>query len=67
MMMNKQYCKVGAITPIATGKQSITFLEYEYQNLMNMASDFKNTDAKLGAFFEQQAIKFKEVLERLMH
>lgn len=62
--MKDQYCKVGAITPITNGSQSIHLLEYQYQNFMDKASGIN--DAKLIAFFELKAQKAKKMLENLV-
>ncbi|PCJ98445.1 MAG: hypothetical protein COA50_02775 [Flavobacteriaceae bacterium] len=64
--MEKQYCKVGAVTPITSGTQSITLLEYQYQVFLEKSSQFKYVDTKLGDFFEQKAAKIKKTLEKLM-
>ena len=64
--MNKQYCKVGSITPIATNNNAITLLEYQYQNFLNKASTKKYTDSNLVAFFELKALKIQKHLESLI-
>ncbi|WP_291869441.1 hypothetical protein [Maribacter sp.] len=64
--MEKQYCKVGATSPLDSGSQSISLLEYQYQNFMEKASNIKYSDSKLGAFFELKAKKIKKDLESLM-
>ncbi len=66
MTMNNQYCKVGAITPITSGRHAVALLEYQYQNFMQKASDLTYTDAKLREFFEQKAIKIQKTLESLV-
>ncbi|WP_366139579.1 hypothetical protein [uncultured Maribacter sp.] len=65
--MEKQYCKVGSTTPLGNGNQSISLLEYQYQNFMEKASNIKYSDSKLGEFFELKAKKIKKDLENLMH
>jgi hypothetical protein len=62
--MENQYCKVGAVTPIASNRQAIHLLEYQYQNFVEKASNIN--DAKLMEFFELKAEKIKKVLENLM-
>ncbi|MDO6821187.1 MULTISPECIES: hypothetical protein [Zobellia] len=64
--MENQYCKVGTVTPIASNRNAISLLEYQYQTFLNKASDMKYTDAKLVEFFEQKAEKIQRVLENMM-
>jgi len=64
--MEKQYCKVGTITPITRERHTVALLEYQYQNFMEKASDIKYTDAKLREFFEQKALKLKKIMEDLV-
>ena len=64
--MENQYCKVGAVTPIAANRNAIHLLEYQYQNFLDKASNLEYTDAKLIEFFEQKAQKIKKMLENLM-
>jgi len=62
--MEKQYCKVGAVTPMSSGRQAVHLLEYQYQNFMDRASSIN--DAKLVEYFEGKAQKIKKVLENLV-
>ncbi len=62
--MENQYCKVGAVTPIAADRNMIHLLEYQYQNFLEKASNIN--DAKLVEFFEIKATKIKRVLENLV-
>lgn len=64
--MEKQYCKVGQVTPIAANRNTITLLEYQYQNFLNKASNLEYTDAKLVEFFEHKAQKIQKMLENMM-
>jgi len=64
--MEKQYCKVGSTTPLGNGSQTISMLEYQYQNFVEKASSLKTTDTKLGDFFNLKAQKIKKDLEKLM-
>ena len=64
--MEKQYCKVGAITPITGESYGVSVLEYQYRNFMDKASSTKSVDRKLADFFESKAIKVKKMLENLM-
>ncbi|MFH6602064.1 hypothetical protein ACEZ3G_01135 [Maribacter algicola] len=64
--MEKQYCKVGTVTPIAANRNSIHLLEYQYQSFLEKASNMEYTDTKLVEFFEQKAQKIKKVLEKMM-
>jgi hypothetical protein len=62
--MENQYCKVGAVTPMTSGRQTIHHLEYQYQNFMDKASNI--SDAKLVEFFESKAQKVQRILENLV-
>ena len=62
--MENQYCKVGAVTPLTSNRQTINFLEYQYQNFMHKASNIN--DAKLVEFFESKAQKVQKILENLV-
>ena len=64
--MENQYCKVGAVTPIAADRNAIHLLEYQYQNFLDKASNIEYTDAKLIEFFELKAQKLKKALENMM-
>ena len=64
--MKRQYCKVGAVTPITQGQQAVAVLEFRYQNFLEKAADLTYTDTKLAEFFEQKAQKIKKVLENLV-
>ncbi len=64
--MNKQYCKVGSTTPLGSGSKTINFLEYQYQNFIEKASNLNNTDTRLGEFFNSKAQKIKKDLEKLI-
>jgi hypothetical protein len=63
--MEKQYCKVGSVTPIAANADIITLLEYQYQNFLDKASNIQ-TNSQLGEFFELKAQKIKKILENLV-
>ncbi len=62
--MEKQYCKVGTVTPITSGRQTLAMIEYQYQTFLEKAK-LEYTDAKLVEFFELKAQKLKKVLESL--
>lgn len=64
--MEKQYCKVGSVTPIEANRNVISLLEYQYQNFLEKASSLEYTDAKLVEFFEQKAQKIKKILENML-
>ena len=64
--MEKQYCRVGSVTPISTGRQAITLLEHQYQSFMEKASNIKYRNTNLGEFFEQKAQKIQKMLEELV-
>lgn len=61
--MEKQYCKVGATTPITSGNRAISVLEYQYRVFSEKALQ---ADHKLKEFFELKAIKIKRTLENLV-
>jgi len=63
--MEKQYCRVGTVTPLTPGRKTIIFLEYQYQDFMEKASK-EYADSRLSEFFEHKALKIKRVLENLM-
>tara|TARA_R110000744_G_scaffold52576_3_gene112581 strand:+ start:383 stop:574 length:192 start_codon:yes stop_codon:yes gene_type:complete len=63
--MEKQYCKVGTVKPIAANADIITLLEYQYQNFIDKASS-RQSNNQLGEFFEQKAQKIKKTLENLV-
>lgn len=64
--MKNQYCKVGTVTPIPSGSNAITLLEYQYQSFMEKATNMQYSNTKLGEFFELKAIKIKKTLEGLV-
>lgn len=64
--MENQYCKVGSTTPIIKSSDAISFLEYQYALFMEKALQIKNSDAKLGEFFEMKASKINKMLEGLL-
>ena len=66
VIMEKQYCKVGSVTPMTTGRQAIALLEYQYQCFMDKASNIKYSNTKLGEFFELKAQKIQKMLEELV-
>jgi hypothetical protein len=63
--MEKQYCKVGTVKPIAANADIITLLEYQYQNFIDKASNMQSNN-HLVEFFEQKARKIKKTLENLV-
>jgi hypothetical protein len=64
--MDNQYCRVGSVTPITSGRQAVALLEFQYQNFMEKASNMEYADAKLREFFEQKALKIRKILENLV-
>jgi len=64
--MEKQYCRVGSVTPMSTGRQAITLLEYQYQSFMEKASNIKYQNTNLGEYFERKAQKIQKMLEELV-
>ena len=64
-IMEKQYCKVGSVKPIAANADIITLLEYQYQNFLDKASN-RQSNNQLEEFFEKKAQKIKRILENLV-
>ncbi len=64
--MEKQYCKVGTVTPITAMGDAITLLEYQYQNFLDKATNIQYSNTKLGEFFENKALKIQRALEQLV-
>ncbi|MFS4416695.1 hypothetical protein [Maribacter sp. 2307ULW6-5] len=62
--MEKQYCRVGSVTPLAATTDAVHLLEHQYQLFLEKASMMKNT--QLGEFFENKAQKIKKALENLV-
>lgn len=62
--MEKQYCKVGAVTPIITGRQSLLALELRYRNFVEKAARVA-ADTRLGEFFKRKAQQLKKILDGL--
>ncbi|WP_299796448.1 hypothetical protein [uncultured Maribacter sp.] len=63
--MNKQYCKVGSVTPMEANNDIISLLEYQYQTFLEKASNIQS-NTQLGEFFESKAKKIKRTLEDLV-
>ncbi|TAI49467.1 hypothetical protein [Flagellimonas allohymeniacidonis] len=63
--MNNQYCKVGTVTPITSGNQAISILEFRYRNFIEKASDATYVNTNLGEFFSRKAQGIKKILENL--
>lgn len=64
--MNKQFCKVGAIHPLAEGRQGIALLENQYQYFLDRAAEVKATNAQFGDFLERKAQKIERLLDSLL-
>ena len=64
--MENQYCRVGSVTPITSGRQAVALLEFQYQNFLEKASDVEYADARLREFFEHKALKIQKLLETLV-
>lgn len=63
--MKNQYCRVGAVTPITSGNQAVSILEFRYQNFIQKAADATYIDTNLAEFFKRKAQEIKRVLEKL--
>lgn len=64
--MEKQYCRVGAVTPILSGSHSVAILQYRYENFLSKAMDANYMGTQLGEFFERKAENIKKILENLV-
>ncbi|GMN10751.1 hypothetical protein MTsPCn9_30840 [Croceitalea sp. MTPC9] len=64
--MEKQYCRVGAVTPITGESNAVAILQYRYENFLSKAMDANYIDTKLGEFFERKAQSIKRILEDLV-
>ncbi|WP_421721943.1 hypothetical protein [Alloalcanivorax xenomutans] len=53
------------MTPITSGNQAITVLEFRYQKFIEMAADAAYINTNLGEFFKRKAQSIKKVLEQL--
>ncbi len=62
--MEKQFCKVGSVTPIEGTGNPIQILQWQYKNFLKKSKNGQ-VDAKLLEFFEQKAEKVKKALEAL--
>lgn len=63
--MKNQYCRVGAVTPITSGAQAVSVLEFRYQQFIEMAADAAYINTNLGEFFKRKAQSIQKVLENL--
>lgn len=64
--MEKQYCKVGSVTAIAPDADTISMLEYQYQNFLEKASNMQYANTQLSEFFEGKAKKIQKLLAQLV-
>ena len=64
--MEKQNCRVGAVTPITSGAQAVAVLEFRYQNFIEKAADTTYIGTALGEFFEKKAQNIQKILESLV-
>ena len=39
--MEKQYCKVGTITPVNSGRQAVAMLEYQYEKFLEKSVEHR--------------------------
>lgn len=63
--MEKQYCKVGAVTPITGGKQALSILRLRYENFVEKAARMATINSRLGEFFDRKAQQLKGVLDNV--
>lgn len=64
--MEKQYCKVGTVTTIGADEDTISRLEYQYQNFLEKASNMQCSNTQLSEFFELKAKKIQKLLAQLV-
>ena len=63
--MQKQYCRVGSVTPVTGSNQSVTTLEFRYQHFLKKAADATYRNTNLGEFFSRKAEELKKILESI--
>lgn len=61
--MEKQYCKVGAVTPITRGEQALSILRLRYESFVEKAARMSTINSRLGEFFNRKAQQLKGVLD----
>lgn len=66
LAMEKQYCKVGSVTPLTANPDIITVLEYQYQTFSEKAANSQYTNHKMRDFFEQRAQKLQKTIATLL-
>ena len=64
--MEKQYCRVGAVTSITDENHSVATLQYRYEKFLSKAMDANYMGTTLGEFFERKAKNIKKTLEVLV-
>ncbi|MEX0274720.1 MAG: hypothetical protein AB3N16_10105 [Flavobacteriaceae bacterium] len=63
--MEKQYCKVGTVTPIEGNGHTLQILQWQYTHFLSKANG-NNVDSRLLEFFESKAQKVKKAMEELV-
>lgn len=66
MAMEKQYCKVGAIHPMADSLQGLQILENHYHHFIRKAEEATTGNGNLREFFEGKARKFQQLIQELV-
>ena len=64
--MNEQYCRIGAITPVADGSLGADWLEIQYRFFMEKAAEAAQAESGLRDFFERKAAQFQRMLQNLV-
>lgn len=65
--MENQYCRVGSSNPVASGAESIDWLERQYHHFLEKADEAQQGETKLRDFFERKALQLQQQLQQLMH
>ena len=63
--MEKQYCRVGAVTPITADGPIVALLEAYYRSFVEKAAQYADSDSI--DFFRIKAARIKKTLEALVN
>lgn len=62
--MEKQYCKVGSITPIGSGSREMQLLQNQLRHFNQKALEAAQKNSGLKDFFERKAEKIQRMLQQ---
>ncbi len=62
--MEKQYCKVGTVTPLGSGSQELRLLKDQLRHFNQKAVEAAQKDSRLKDFFESKAEKIQKMLRQ---